>query len=147
MKALREFKEFILRGNVVDLAVAVVIGAAFGAVIAAFVADIITPLLGITGGFSFPDWSIPLRGNSRLLIGAFLNAVISFIIIAAVIFFLVVRPILALTKRHERNKEATTQECPYCLSTIPIKATRCAFCTSELPSEHLTPTDGHRVAC
>lgn len=147
MKALREFKEFILRGNVVDLAVAVVIGAAFGAVIAAFVADIITPLLGITGGFSFPDWSIPLRGNSRLLIGAFLNAVISFIIIAAVIFFLVVRPIMALSKRRERNKEATTQECPYCLSTIPIKATRCAFCTSELPSERLTPTDGHRVAC
>lgn len=147
MKALREFKEFILRGNVVDLAVAVVIGAAFGAVIAAFVADIITPLLGITGGFSFPDWSIPLRGNSRLLIGAFLNSVISFIIIAAIVFFLVVRPLLALSKRVERKQETTTQECPYCLSTIPVKATRCAFCTSELPSEQLTPTDGHRVAC
>ncbi len=147
MKALREFKEFILRGNVVDLAVAVVIGAAFGAVIAAFVADIITPLLGVTGGFSFPDWSIPLRGNSRLLIGAFINAVVSFLIIAAIIFFLVVRPIMAVNRRRERNKEATTRECPYCLSAIPIKATRCAFCTSELPSEKLTPSDGHRVAC
>jgi large conductance mechanosensitive channel len=147
MNALREFKEFIMRGNVIDLAVAVVIGAAFGAVIAAFVADIITPLLGITGGFSFPDWSIPLRGHSRLLIGAFINAVISFIIIAAVIFFLVVRPIMALNKRRERNKDATTQDCPYCLSTIPLHATRCAFCTSELPSGELTPTDGHKVAC
>lgn len=147
MNALREFKEFIMRGNVIDLAVAVVIGAAFGAVIAAFVADIITPLLGITGGFSFPDWSIPLRGSSRLLIGSFINAVISFIIIAAVIFFLVVRPIMALNKRRERNKETSTQECPYCLSAIPVKATRCAFCTSELSSGELTPTDGHKVAC
>lgn len=147
MRALREFKEFILRGNVIDLAVAVVIGAAFGAVVAAFVADIITPLLGITGGFSFPDWSIPLRGNSKLLIGAFINAVISFIIIAAVIFFLVVRPILLLNKRRERTKEATTRECPYCLSAIPVNARRCAFCTSELSGETLTPTDGHKVAC
>jgi large conductance mechanosensitive channel len=147
MNVLREFKEFILRGNVIDLAVAVVIGAAFGAVIAAFVADIITPLVGISGGFSFPDWYIPLRGHSRLLIGAFINAVISFFLIAAVIFFLVVRPIMALNKRREKTKEATTQECPFCLSTIPIKATRCAFCTSELSSEKLTPTDGHKVAC
>ncbi|HEY7358760.1 MAG TPA: large conductance mechanosensitive channel protein MscL [Ktedonobacterales bacterium] len=138
MRALREFKEFILRGNVVDLAVAVVIGAAFGAVVAAFVADIITPLLGITGGFSFPDWSVPLRGNSKLLIGHFLNTVVSFIIIAAVIFFLVVRPILALSKRHEKKIEATTRECPYCLSAIPFQATRCAFCTSELSAEKPT---------
>jgi large conductance mechanosensitive channel len=140
MNALREFKEFILRGNVVDLAVAVVIGVAFGAVVAAFVADIITPLLGIAGGFSFPDWSIPLRGNSRLLIGHFLNAIISFLVIAAVIFFLVVRPIMALRKRREKTVEVTTRECPYCLSTIPLKATRCAFCTSELPTGELTTT-------
>lgn len=138
MKALREFKEFILRGNVVDLAVAVVIGAAFGAVVAAFVADIITPLLGVTGGFSFPDWSIPLRGHSRLLIGHFINTVISFLIIAAVIFFLVVRPIMVLSKRREKKVETTTRECPHCLSTIPLKATRCAFCTSELPIEKPT---------
>lgn len=135
MKLLQEFKDFVLRGNVVDLAVAVVIGAAFGAVIAAFVRDIITPLIGIVGGFSFPNWSIPLRGNSTLMIGDFINAVISFLIIAAVIFFFVVRPLMVLTARRKKREQATdlaSRECPFCLNTIPLRASRCGFCTSEL---------------
>jgi large conductance mechanosensitive channel len=138
MNALREFKDFILlRGNVVELAVAVVIGAAFGTVVAAFVADIITPLLGTVGGINFPAWAIPLRGSSKLLIGDFINAIVSFLLIATVIFFLIVRPLNLLKKRFEKKAEATTRACPFCLNTIPRKATRCGFCTSELTAEEV----------
>jgi large conductance mechanosensitive channel len=132
---LKEFKEFILRGNVLDLAIAVVIGAAFGAVVTALVKDLITPLIAAIGGQ--PDFSAIkfTVNNSQFLIGDFLNAIIAFIILAAVIFFFVVKPVNALLERSRRQKatpDPTTHKCPYCLSEIPNAATRCAFCTQEV---------------
>jgi large conductance mechanosensitive channel len=134
-QTLTEFKAFILRGNVVDLAVGIVIGAAFGTVVTTFVTDIITPLIAAIGGQpSFPAIAIPL-GKSSLLIGHFINAVVAFVILAAVIFFFVVKPVnlLMVHRKTELPADPTTRDCPYCLSSVPIKATRCAFCTSELP--------------
>ena len=133
---VNEFKQFILRGNVIDLAVAVVIGAAFGAIVTSLVENIITPIIGAVGGQpDFSGLSLTLNG-SEIRYGAFLNALISFLIIAAVIFFLVVRPLNALMQRFKTEPPvvSSTRECPYCLSSVPIKATRCAFCTSELAS-------------
>jgi len=137
MKALADFKTFILRGNVVDLAVAVVIGAAFSGIVTALVKDIITPIIGIffnPKNNSFASMYFTING-SQFLIGDFINAVVSFLIIAAVIFFLVVRPINYLMSRRKTELPAdpTTRDCPYCLSSIPVKATRCAFCTAEVP--------------
>lgn len=137
MKAvLGEFKDFIMRGNVVDLAIAVVIGAAFGAVVVALVQDIIMPLLGAFGGkptFDQYYWTI---NHSNILVGSFLTAVVSFLIIAAVIFFFVIKPLNALLAMRKKPEAAapTTRECPYCLSEIPLKATRCAYCTAEVPA-------------
>jgi large conductance mechanosensitive channel len=131
---IKEFREFILRGNVVDLAVAVVIGAAFGAVVAAFVADIVTPLIAAIGGQ--PDFSrLKFTINkSTFLYGHFINAIISFLIIAAVIFFFVVRPLNALMARlkPEPAVDRVVRPCPECLSDIPEEARRCAFCTAEV---------------
>ena len=132
---LTEFKQFILRGNVVDLAVAVVIGTAFGAVVAAFVADIITPLIAaIFGKPSFANLSFTIN-NSTFLYGDFLNAVITFVSIAAAVFFFVVQPLNMLETRRaagQPSESPTTKACPECLSDIPIAARRCAYCTSEL---------------
>jgi len=132
---LNEFKTFILRGNVIDLAIAVVIGAAFGAVVTALVTDLITPLIAAIGGQ--PDFSgIAFTiHNSRFRIGDFINAVVAFLIVAAVLFFLVIKPINALQARRKRGEappDPTTKDCPYCLSTIPLNATRCAYCTQDL---------------
>lgn len=129
-----EFKAFILRGNVVDLAVGVVIGAAFGAVVTALVADLITLLIAAIGGkpdFSTVSFEI---NHSRFLVGHFINAVISFVLIAAVVFFFVVKPVnhLMNLRKTEPAVLPTTQQCPYCLSSIPVKASRCAFCTSDV---------------
>lgn len=134
MSALKDFKTFILRGNVVDLAVGIIIGAAFGAVVTALVKDLITPLIAAIGGqrdFSGIYFSI---NNSKFMIGDFINAIVSFLIIAAVVFFFVVRPVNMLMARRktELPSDPTTRDCPYCLSSIPVKATRCAFCTSEV---------------
>ncbi|WIG60161.1 MAG: Large-conductance mechanosensitive channel [Ktedonobacterales bacterium] len=132
-----EFKDFIMRGNVVDLAVAVVIGVAFGAVINALVNDIIMPIIGILGGkpnFDQYYWTI---NGSKILVGSFLTAVVAFLIIAAAIFFLVIKPLNMAANRFKKPAtaaEATTRECPYCLSEIPAKATRCAHCTQEVPA-------------
>ena len=131
---LKEFREFILRGNVVDLAVAVVIGAAFGAVVAAFVADIVTPLIAAIGGKpDFSALSFTING-SKFTYGAFLNVLISFLSIAAVIFFFVVRPLNALMARMkpEPALDRVVRPCPECLSDIPEEAHRCAFCTAEV---------------
>jgi large conductance mechanosensitive channel len=134
---MKGFKEFILRGNVLDLAVAVVIGAAFTAVVTALVKDLLTPLLAAIAGA--PDFSgIALTVNgSKLLIGDFLNAVIAFLMLATVVYFFVVLPmntLIARLKRGEVAPDPTTKKCPECLSEIPIKARRCAFCTSVLPT-------------
>lgn len=133
----KEFRAFILRGNLVDLAVAVVIGAAFGAVVTALVADIITPIIGAIGGK--PDFSaltFTING-SQFRYGAFLNALLSFIIIAAVVFFFVVKPVNALMARYrpEPSVERETHACPECLSDIPVGASRCAFCTAQVAAQ------------
>jgi len=140
---LKEFREFIMRGNVLDLAVAVIIGAAFGAIISSLVKDILTPIIGLLlGGADFTNLFINLSGGSYATLadaqaagavtinyGVFLNAVINFLIIAFAIF-LIVRQANRMRKQPEAAP--TTKECPYCRSTIPIQATRCAHCTSEL---------------
>jgi large conductance mechanosensitive channel len=131
---MNDFKQFLLRGNLVDMAVGVVIGLAFGAVIAALVADLITPLIAAIGGQpNFSGLKFTVNG-SHFLYGAFVNALISFVVIAAVVFFLVVKPVNALMarRRTEPPVDATTRQCPECLSEIPIAARRCAFCTSEV---------------
>ena len=133
---MRGFKAFLLRGNVVDLAIAVVIGVAFGAVITAFVKDLITPLIAAIGGK--PDFAALYFtvNNSKFLYGEFLNAVIAFLIIAAVIYFLVIVPYTTLVERSRKEPPAdpTTKKCPECLSEIPKDARRCAFCTSPQPA-------------
>jgi large conductance mechanosensitive channel len=129
---IKEFRQFLLRGNVVDLAVAVVIGAAFGAVVTAFVADLITPLIAaIFGKPSFSELTFTING-SRFLYGDFLNAVLAFVLVAAAIFFVVVKPMNALAARRARAEDPTTRDCPECLSEIPLAARRCAYCTVEL---------------
>lgn len=130
---IKGFKEFILRGNVVDLAVAVVIGAAFGALIAAFVADVLTPLIAaIFGQPNFASLTFTIH-QSHFLYGAFINAVLSFLFVAAAIYFFVVVPLNALSARRKGEESpATSRPCPRCLSEIPVAATRCAFCTSEV---------------
>ena len=128
------FKKFQLRGNVVDLAVAVVIGLAFGVVITAFVAAFITPLVGVAtgaaGDFSTRVFTV---GGTDFPYGQFVQALLSFVIIAAVVYFLVVRPVTRLMERYKTEPEvdSVTKQCPECLSNIPVPASRCAFCTVE----------------
>jgi large conductance mechanosensitive channel len=130
---LKDFKAFLLRGNVVDLAVAVVIGAAFGAVVTALVRDLVTPLLAIPGKADFSSLHVTIN-KSKFLYGDFINVLISFVSIAAAVFFFVVRPVNALMARRKTEPEvdSTTRECPECLSSIPVAARRCAFCTAEV---------------
>jgi large conductance mechanosensitive channel len=129
---LKGFREFVLRGNVIDLAVAVVIGAAFGAVVTAFVRDLITPAIAaVVGKPDFSAWVIPF-GSSQLLIGDFLNSLISFLLIAAAVYFFLVAPINAIMARRAAAAGPTTKKCTECLSDVPLGARRCAFCTSVL---------------
>lgn len=128
------FRKFILRGNVVDLAVAVVIGAAFGALVTAFVADLITPLIAAFGGVpDFAAWSFTING-SVFMIGHFINALLSFLILAAVVYYFVVLPVQRLMDRSksETPVEVPTRDCPYCLSKIPTAASKCSFCTADV---------------
>jgi large conductance mechanosensitive channel len=133
----KEFRTFLLRGNVVDLAVAVIIGAAFGAVVTALVEDIITPIIAAIGGqpdFSNLKFTI---NDSQFLYGDFINKVIYFVIVAAAIFFIVVKPMnmmMARLRRGEVPPDPTTRTCPECLGEVPIAATRCMFCTQPLPA-------------
>jgi large conductance mechanosensitive channel len=130
----KEFRQFILRGNLVDLAVAVVIGAAFGAVIAALVKDLVTPLIAAIGGQ--PDFSgLTFTINDSVFrYGDFLNALLAFLIVAAVVFFLVIKPVNTLLERvkTEPPVDEETRDCPECLSQIPTAARRCAYCTAEV---------------
>jgi len=150
---LKEFKEFVLRGNVVDMAVGIIIGAAFGAIVTSLVKDVIMPPIGLLlGNVDFSDLFILLQegtpvspyatladaqtaGAVTINYGLFINAVISFLIVAFVIFLLI-RNINRLRREEEAPPpaEPTTQECPYCLSTIPLGAVRCAYCTAHLPA-------------
>jgi large conductance mechanosensitive channel len=138
---IKEFREFILRGNLVDLAVAVVIGTAFTALVTAFVTNIVTPIIAAIGGK--PDFSglkFTING-SEFGYGAFLNALIAFLIIAAVVFFLVIKPVNLLMARFQPDTavDVETRVCPECLSDIPSAATRCAFCTSQVSAAPLPP--------
>ena len=131
---LKGFKQFILRGNVVDLAVGVVMGAAFGAVVTALVADLLTPLVGAIAQVpDFSGLSFTLNG-SKFLYGHFINALISFLLVAIAVYFFVVTPINSLVSkmRKEPSSDPTTKKCPQCLSEINIAAKKCAFCTSSL---------------
>jgi large conductance mechanosensitive channel len=129
---LKGFRDFILRGNVVDLAVAVVIGAAFGAVVTALVKDLITPFIAaIVGKPDFSGFTFTVN-NSKFLYGEFVNAMVSFVLIGAAIYFFVVVPMNAIQNRFKKPAAPTTKECPECLSTIPIGARRCAHCTAVL---------------
>jgi|YNPNPStandDraft_1061719.scaffolds.fasta_scaffold06055_3 large conductance mechanosensitive channel len=144
----KDFKEFALRGNVVDMAVGIIIGAAFGTIVRSLVDDVLMPPVGLLiGGLDFANFYILLKAGSppgpyasladakaagavTINYGVFLNNVISFLIIAVVVFFLI-RGINLLRKR-ETPPPPATKECPYCLSVIPLQATRCAYCTSDL---------------
>jgi large conductance mechanosensitive channel len=137
-KPLGGFKKFLLRGNVVDLAIGIVIGAAFTGVVQAFVKDIINPLIGLFGGTGdLSSWVVTVAG-AQLLVGDFLSAVLSFILVALVVYFLVVVPVGHLMDRYRSEPTpAPTKECPECLSKIPEQARRCAHCTAQIapPSE------------
>ena len=140
------FRKFILRGNVVDLAVGIVIGAGFAAVVTAFVEDLITPLIGVFGGV--PDFSaltFELNG-SVFKLGHFINALLAFLLIAAIVYYLVVLPVNRLMDRFkpEEPPAARTRECPECLSKIPVPARRCAFCGSEVAPVAGAPAAGPR---
>lgn len=130
---MKGFRDFVLRGNLVDLAVAVVIGAAFGAVVAAFVKDLITPLIAAIGGKpDFGNLSFTIN-KSRFLYGDLVNNVLTFVIIAAVVYFFVIKPVAALMERFMPKKEVgETRSCPKCLSDIPQAASRCAFCAADI---------------
>lgn len=158
-KFIKEFKEFAMRGNVMDLAVGVIIGGAFGAIVTSFINDIIMPLIGLlTGGANFQDQFVILKlpegvakemvtsleeaktlGVATLNYGAFITAVINFLIMALVIFMMVkfINKLSAVGKKKEEEKEEepTTKTCPFCKSEIALDATRCPHCTSELPEE------------
>lgn len=131
---LKEFRDFILRGNVVDLAVGIVIGAAFGATVTSFVGDILTPLLGLLSIGDFSTLSFQ-AGDATVAYGKFLNQLISFVLIAAAIFFFVVKPMNAMNERLRKGEPEpapTIKACPFCATDIPLAATRCPHCTSEL---------------
>ena len=128
---MKDFKAFLLRGNLVDMAVGIVIGVAFTAVVTALVGDLVTPMIGAIGGKpDFAALSFTIN-KSQFLYGSFINALLSFVLVAAVLFYFVVRPVNALVARRTQPEAApTTRECPECLSEIPLAAKRCAFCTA-----------------
>lgn len=129
---MKGFREFLFRGNLIDLAVAVVIGTAFTALVMAVVADLITPLIAAIGGKPNFGALVFTVNHSQFKYGAFLNALISFVIVAAVVYFLVVKPAGRILAMLTRNKEATERQCPECLGTVPVLAHRCKYCTVPL---------------
>lgn len=138
---MRGFKDFILRGNVAALAVAFVIGGAFGALVQGFVKDFVTPLIAIPGsGKDFATYTFTI-GHGTFRYGDFIALLIAFLIIAAVIYFALVMPMQKLeARRTTPATQATTRECPECLSNIPLAARRCAFCTTQVPPVGFEPT-------
>lgn len=139
---MKGFRDFITRGNLIDLAVAFVIGAAFTAIVTAIVKDVITPLIGaIWGTHNFESLDFKVHG-STFAIGDLVNAVISFLVIAAVVYYLVVKPAGLLMARTLKQVEITTRDCPQCLSTIPIAASRCMYCTAQVGPTTQAPPAG-----
>ena len=132
---MKEFKAFLMRGNMVELAVAVVLGAAFGAVVTSLVKDVLTPLLGLLQVPDFSEAGMDV-GSARIRYGLFLNALITFIAVAASVFFLVVKPVNRLMDRMTKPKPGSpTRECPHCMSMIPGSATVCASCTRDVDTQ------------
>ena len=130
---MKGFRAFLLRGIIIDLAVAVVIGVAFNAVVQALVSDLITPLIAAIGGQpKFGSLSFTLH-HSTFAYGLFLNALISFVILAAVVYFLIAAPMTRVVAMTAKKKDATQRECPECLSQIPVAASRCMYCTAAVP--------------
>lgn len=147
LTTLGGFQTFILRGNVVDLAIGIVIGAAFTSVVNGLVADVITPLIPVPGGsLSGWTWNVPYAKGAVVHFGTFINAIISFLIVALVLYFFVVKPVGALLARYKSHETPapTTRDCPYCLQAIPLAATRCAFCTSVLTTAASMPGNSER---
>ena len=145
---MKDFKTFILRGNVVDLAIGVIIGAAFGAIVTSLVSDVITPLISL---LNLPDFSreVAELGDpgdpGNVAWGKLVNAVISFLVIGFVVFFFVVKPVNHLMGRdEEEEEEPKNKECPHCLSSIPVEATVCAYCTREVAPKRRTPAKAKR---
>ena len=132
-KFFSEFKEFIMRGNVMDLAVGVIIGGAFGAIVTSLTDDIISPIIGLIGDVDFSDM-VAKVGNVEIRYGAFITAIINFLIMALIIFLMVkaINKLMTIGKKEEEEAAPTTKKCPYCQSDIPLAATRCPHCTSEL---------------
>ena len=130
---INEFKEFISRGNVMDMAVGIIIGGAFTAIVTSLVEDIITPIIGMIGGFDFSSFVVTVN-NSNIAIGKFVNAVINFLLIALVLFSVIkaMNKAASLVKKPAEEEAPTTKMCPYCKSEIAIEATRCPHCTSQL---------------
>jgi large conductance mechanosensitive channel len=146
LSTLGDFRKFLLRGNVVDLAVGVVIGAAFSNLVQAFVKDLMTPLIGLVGVHNLPGLSLTVNGNV-FQFGDVLNIFIGFILTAAVVYFFVVKPINVLhdtyaALRPKQEETPKTRECPFCLSTVPRAATRCAYCTAQLPPAEDNTSEG-----
>lgn len=136
MKILKEFKEFISRGNVMDMAVGIIIGGAFTGIVNSLVNDIINPLIGMIGGTDLTGYALVLKDDATLNYGSFLTAIINFLIMAVVVFILI-KSINTMTKAFTRKKKEepaapTTKVCPFCKSEVNIEATRCPHCTSEL---------------
>ena len=130
---MKEFKEFISRGNVMDMAVGIIIGGAFTAIVTSLVEDIITPIIGMIGGFDFSSFVVTVN-NSNIAIGKFINAVINFLLIALVLFSVIkaMNKAASIVKKPAEEEAPTTKMCPYCKSEIAIEATRCPHCTSQL---------------
>jgi len=135
MSAMKDFREFILRGNVIDLAVGVIIGAAFAKIVDALVKDVSTPFIGMFGKVDLSNLNTTING-AKFGFGDLLNAAISFLILAFVVFFFIVRPVnhLMSLRKTDTPTDPVTRPCPFCLSSIPMGAARCAFCTSEVPA-------------
>ena len=133
MSIISDFKDFVVKGNVIDLAVAFVMGAAFNAVVTALVTDIVTPIIGIPGHVNFATFVVYGPNGSQFLVGAFINSLIAFISIAIAVFFFIIKPVSKLQSlKKTQPPSATTKICPYCISTIDKSATRCPNCTSRL---------------
>lgn len=135
-KFFSEFKEFVMRGNVLDLAVGVIIGAAFQAIVTSLTSDIISPILGIFGGMNFDQLSLSING-ATICYGKFITAIINFLIMAFIIFLIVklVNKVMSIGKKPKEEPAPTTKKCPYCLSEIDINAVKCPHCTSDIPAQ------------
>ena len=135
-KFFGEFKEFIMRGNVMDLAVGVIIGGAFGAIVTSLTDDIISPLIGLIGDVDFSDMVAKI-GNVEVRYGAFITAIINFLIMALIIFLLVkaINKMMSIGKKKEEEAAPTTKKCPHCCEEVNINATKCPHCTGDIPAE------------